>query len=96
MNNTKKIVIIEEKPKKVKLEKPKRKRIVTQTLQWEKAVEELESIENIEDAIDENDNTKTCKMILQQIKRKISGYLGQDREKNLVHQEKFVNVQDVC
>ena len=95
MNNTKKIVIIEEKPKKVKLEKPKRKRIVTQTLQWEKAVEELESIENIEDAIDENDNTKTCKMILQQIKRKISGYLGQDREKNLVHQEKFVNVQDV-
>ena len=47
MNNTKKIVIIEEKTKKVKLEKPKRKRIVTQTLQWEKAVEELESIENI-------------------------------------------------
>ena len=32
MDNTKKIIIIEEKPKKVKLEKPKKKRVVTQTI----------------------------------------------------------------
>ena len=95
MDNTKKIIIIEEKPKKVKLEKPKKKRIVTQTIHWEKAVEELEKIENIEEIIDINEETKSCKIILQQIKRKISGYLGQDREKNIVDKEKFVNTQDV-
>lgn len=95
MNDTKKIIIIETKPKKVKLEKPKKKRVVTQTIDWEKAVEELEKIENIEEIIDIDEETKSCKIILQQIKRKISGYLGQDREKNLVDEEKFVNTQDV-
>lgn len=95
MDNTKKIIIIEEKPKKVKLEKPKKKRVVTQTIDWEKAVEELEKIENIEEIIDIDEQTKSCKIILQQIKRKISGYLGQDREKNIVDKEKFVNTQDV-
>lgn len=95
MDNTKKIIIIEEKPKKVKLEKPKNKRLVTQTIHWEKAVEELEKIENIEEIIDIDEETKSCKIILQQIKRKISGYLGQDRDKNLVDKEKFVNTQDV-
>jgi hypothetical protein len=95
MDNTKKIIIIEEKSKKVKLEKPKKKRVVTQTIDWEKAVEELEKIENIEEIIDIDEETKSCKIILQQIKRKISGYLGQDREKNIVDKEKFVNTQDV-
>jgi hypothetical protein len=95
MDNTKKIIIIEEKPKKVKLEKPKKKRVVTQTIDWEKAVEELEKIENIEEIIDIDEQTKSCKIILQQIKRKISGYLGQDREKDLIDKEKFVNTQDV-
>lgn len=95
MDNTKKIIIIEEKSKKVKLEKPKKKRVVTQTINWEKAVEELEKIENIEEIIDIDEETKSCKIILQQIKRKISGYLGQDREKNIVDKEKFVNTQDV-
>ena len=95
MDNTKKIIIIEEKPKKVKLEKPKKKRVVTQTIDWEKAVEELEKIENIEEIIDIDEQTKSCKIILQQIKRKISGYLGQDREKDLIDREKFVNTQDV-
>lgn len=95
MDNTKKIIIIEEKPKKVKLEKPKKKRVVTQTIDWEKAVEELEKIENIEEIIDIDEQTKSCKIILQQIKRKISGYLGQDREKDIVDKDKFVNTQDV-
>ena len=95
MGYTKKIIIVEEKVKKVKLEKPKKKRVVTQTIQWENALYELENIENIETTIDEKDDTKTCKVILQQIKRKISGYLGQDKEKKLVNRELFVNVQDV-
>ena len=95
MDDTKKIIIIEAKSKKVKLEKPKKKRVVTQTLDWERAVEELEKIENIEEIIDIDEETKSCKIILQQIKRKISGYLGQDRDKNLVDKEKFVNTQDV-
>ena len=95
MDDTKKIIMIEEKPKKVKLEKPKRKRLVTQSIHWENAIEELEKIDNIEEMIDIDDNTKSCKMILQQIRRKVSGYLGQDREKNLIDKEKFVNVQDV-
>jgi len=95
MDDTKKIIMIEEKPKKVKLEKPKRKRLVTQSIHWENAIEELEKIDNIEEMIDIDDNTKSCKMILQQIRRKVSGYLGQDREKNIIDKEKFVNVQDV-
>ena len=55
----------------------------------------MEKIENIEEIIDIDEETKSCKIILQQIKRKISGYLGQDREKNIVDKEKFVNTQDV-
>ena len=95
MDDTTKKIIIEEKPKKVKLEKPRKKRIITQTINWEKAIEELEKIDDIENTIDENDDTKACKIILLQIKRKISSYLGQDKEKNLVNKELFVNVQDV-
>ena len=95
MSDTKKIIIIEEKTKKVKLEKPKKKRVITQSINWETAIEELLDIDDIENTIDENDDTKSCKMILLQIKRKISGYLGQDKEKKLVNRELFVNVQDV-
>ena len=64
MDDTTKKIIIEEKPKKVKLEKPRKKRIITQTINWEKAIEELEKIDDIENTIDENDDTKACKIIL--------------------------------
>jgi|TARA_B100001287_G_scaffold270997_1_gene270602 hypothetical protein len=95
-SKTKKIVVIEEKPKKVKIEKPKKKRVVTQTIDWEKAIEQLENIDNIEDSIETtSQDNDLCRVILKQIKSKVSGYLGQDRDKKLVDKEKFVTVRDV-
>jgi hypothetical protein len=97
-DSTKKIILFEETTKKVKMEKPKRKRIITQTINWENAIEELENMgqeKTIEDTIDSVDDNDLCKMILQQIRKKISGYLAQDRNKEKVNEELFVNVQDV-
>jgi len=98
MDDTKKIILIEETTKTVKIEKPKRKRIVTQTINWENAIQELEKMDeeiSIEETIDQTDDNHLCKIILQQIKKKISSYLAQDRNKKIVNIELFVNIQDV-
>jgi len=99
MDNTKKIILIPsnvEKIKKVALEKPKKKRVVTHSKNWVLAIEELENLEtmNIESMIETEEN-KLKKMILQQIKSKISGYAGQDKEKKLFCSEKFVTLNNV-
>jgi len=96
-DSTKKVIILEEKPKnikKVKIEKPKKKRIITATINWELAVKELEDTD-VDAILNHPDDNNTCKIILQQIKKKISGYLVQDRVKNRVNKELLVDVQDV-
>ncbi len=96
-DSTKKVIILEERPKnikKVKIEKPKKKRIITATINWESAVKELEDTD-VDAILNHPDDNNTCKIILQQIKKKISGYLVQDRGKNRVNKELFVDVQDV-
>jgi len=95
-DSTKKIIFVEETSKKVTLEKPKKKRVITHTTNWEIALEELQNIEgdSIEETLNQTDNN-LCKIILQQIKQKISGYQAQDRNKKLFDNELFVNVQDV-
>ena len=50
---------------------------------------------SIEETIDPADDNHLCKLLLQQIKKKISSYLAQDRNKKKVDVELFVNVQDV-
>jgi len=96
-DSTKKIIILEERPKKVKrvkMEKPKKKRVITATVNWETAIKELEETD-VDEILNHPDDNNTCKIILQQVKKKISGYLVQDRNKNRVNKELFVNVQDV-
>ena len=85
-----------EKKKKIKLEKPKKKRTITQHSQWQNAVEELNKItdQNIESRLAHNEPTLQ-KIILQQLKYKIGGYMNQDKEKKLLCLEKFVTLQDV-
>jgi hypothetical protein len=96
MDDSKKIILPEIKIKKVTLEKPKRKRMVTNTMNWRQAIEELENLEmvNIENMIETKDN-KLQKILLQQIKSKINGYSCQDREKKLLCKEKFVTLTNV-
>ena len=96
MDDSKKIILPEIKTKKVTLEKPKRKRIVTNTMNWREAIEELENLEtvNIENMIETKDN-KLQKILLQQIKSKINGYSCQDREKKILCKEKFVTLSNV-
>ena len=94
-----KIIIInnEKQTKKVKTEKPKKKRIITQNNNWEEALKELEEIEeqNIEAIVENNRLRPVSKILLKQIKSKICGYAGQDRLKKLYNPEQFVNLQDV-
>jgi len=44
MSDTKQIIIIEDKTKRVKLEKPKKNRIVRQTFNWKIAIQELDKL----------------------------------------------------
>ena len=96
MNNSKQIKLPEIKIKKIILQKPKKKRVVTNTKCWESATKELENLENttIENMIETEEN-KLKKILLQQIKSKINGYACQDRNKKLFCQEKFVTLNHV-
>ena len=44
MNNTKKILFIEDTTNKEIIKKPKKKRILTQTFNWEIAIQELDKL----------------------------------------------------
>ena len=96
MDDSKKIIFIETKVKKVVLEKPKKKRMVTYSKNWTLAIEELEKLEtmNVENMIETEEN-KLQKILLKQIKSKISGYAGQDKDKKLYCPEKFVTLTNV-
>ena len=96
MDDSKKIILIETKVKKVTLEKPKKKRMVTYSKNWSLAIEELENLEtvNVENMIETEEN-KLKKILLQQIKSKINGYAGQDKDKKLFCPEKFVTLNNV-
>ena len=85
-----------EKKKNVKLEKPKKKRNITQCSSWTNAVEEFDNItdQNI-DTILQNDESTLQKIILQQLKYKIGGYMNQDKLKKKLCLEKFVTLQVV-
>ena len=77
--------------------KPKKKRVITQNNNWTEACSELETLEetNMETLIQNNRLSPLSKLLLKQIKGKICGYAGQDRDKKLFHEELFVNLQDV-
>ena len=96
--DNKKVILIPptEKNKRVKLEKPKKKRNITQHSCWKNAVEELNKItsQNINAILDHNEPTLQ-KIILQQLKYKINGYMNQDKLKQKLCLEKFVTLQVV-
>jgi len=96
--DNKKVILIPPpiKSKRVKLEKTKKKRTITQCSSWTNAIEEFDNItdQNI-DAILQNDESTLQKIILQQLKYKIGGYMNQDKLKQKLCLEKFVTLQDV-
>ena len=58
MDDSKKIILVQTKVKKVVLEKPKKKRMVTYSKNWTLAIEELEKLEtmNVENMIETEEN----------------------------------------
>jgi len=98
--DTKKIVVIENKPSpKPKIINPKerRKRVITQKSKWNEIVESIhdenEYMTNLLSSTPET--TPMYEMALMQIKGKIRGYLSQDKEKKLYCEEKFVNFEHI-
>jgi len=86
--------------KNVALEKPKTKRIVTETEKWAFSIEELKPesqynhVKPLFGSL-KGDLSKNQQFILQQIKNKISGYKSQDNEKKKYDVEKFVTETSV-
>lgn len=118
INNTNKMVILDTTDKKPKsktrtvaTEKPKIKRIVTDTNRWKQfttddlmgstaqsnAIAPLLNIMTID--ISSNilsaENTPISDMAAQQIRNKISGYRSQDIEKGILDETIFIKFQDV-
>jgi hypothetical protein len=86
--------------KTVVLEKPKAKRMITETEKWTFSVEELKSDSQYNHVKPlfgnlKGDLSKNQQFILQQIKNKISGYKSQDTEKKKYDVEKFVTETSV-
>jgi hypothetical protein len=100
--NIKQIVlpqINESKNKKVELEHPEKiikKRIITQTDKWITQLsnsEQYECVQRLQKTKQQED--KASKLILQQIQQKISGYRGQDIEKDILDEAQLINTQQV-
>jgi len=86
--------------KTVALEKPKTKRVVTETEKWAFSTEELKpesQYNHVKPLFSglKGDLSKNQQFILQQIKNKISGYKSQDNEKKKYDLEKFVTETSV-
>lgn len=96
--DNKKIILIPsiQNSKRVKLVKPKKKRAITQHEHWQNAVDELDKItdQNMDIILKHHEPTLQ-KIILQQLKYKIGGYMNQDKLKQKLCLEKFVTLQDV-
>jgi hypothetical protein len=85
--------------KKVKTEKEKQKRIITETKKWDFCQSDL-LYENqwslIMQLYNKNiTNREHCDVIRQQIHRKIYGYRAQDIEKGLLDESKFIDEEHV-
>ena len=83
------------KSKKVTLKKEQKKRIITQKDGWNDFVQKFQdhSFESIIQCLKKNDSE--FKILLSHIKSKIRGYYGQDKDKNLVDNDKFVKLENV-
>ena len=89
----------ESKNKKIELENPEKiikKRIITQTDKWITQLSNSEQFKCVQ-TLQENriQEDKASHLIMQQIKQKISGYRGQDIEKELLDETMLINVQHV-
>lgn len=77
-------------------EKIIKKRIITNTDKWVTQLsntEQYECVEALQTNLSQED--KASKLILQQIQQKISGYRGQDIEKDILDETQLINVQQV-
>ena len=99
---TKKLVVSFEpktKEKTVKTQKDKQKRQVTTTPQWTFNENDLEYENQMKliKEIQENKiiNREPCNFIVRQINNKIYGYRTQDIDKNLLCEEKLIDLQNV-
>jgi len=89
----------EKKEKTVKTQKEKQKRQVTTTPQWTFNENDLEYENQMKliKEIQENKivNREPCNFIVRQINNKIYGYRTQDIDKNLLCEEKLIDLQNV-
>lgn len=81
------------KEKKVKTEKPKVKRVITQTSKWLFTQEEL--LYDYQFQVLENPEHKYYTFLVQQIKKKIANYKTQDLEKGIYDIICFVQINQV-
>ena len=96
--NTKHIILPKINEKKVEepTEKVIKKRIITNTDKWVNQLSNSEQYECVQILqINRQQEDKASKLIIQQIQQKISGYRGQDVEKELLDEAQLINVQQV-
>jgi hypothetical protein len=86
-------VSLEKPEKKVKTEKPKTKRVITQTNRWKFTQEEL--LYDNQFLVLQNTSHKSHSFLLQQIKAKIYNYKTQDLEKGVFNSEIFIRIDQV-
>ena len=83
----------EKKEKKVKTEKPRTKRVITQTNRWAFTKEDL--LYDNQRQVLEDPTHKSHIFLVQQIRNKIAGYKAQDLEKAKYDQDTFVQTTQV-
>lgn len=90
-----KVVVLLEKPKKVALERPRKKRVCTSQDEWTAMVAKYQDIsdDNLLDIL--VTHPENVKPFVSHIRSKINGYAAQDREKGIYHIDKFVCFQEV-
>lgn len=100
--NTKHIILptLSQKQNNIEQEEPEerviKKRIITKTDKWITQLSNREQYECIQILQKERgQEDKASKLIVQQIQQKISGYRGQDVEKELLDEAQLINVQQV-
>jgi hypothetical protein len=86
--DTKHIEYTESKQKKIKLEKEKKKRIISTTDKWSFTKKELE-VDNQYEYV--SDISNISDIVKSEIQKKINGYKGQDTQKKLFCSEKFID-----
>ena len=84
--------------KVVNTEKPKIKRVITETDKWPTNLNSLDNAvptENNDTTLSPDFHTQYIPLFTQQIRQKISGYRSQDVEKDILDIQMFVTYQDV-